>query len=140
MKSYQSEIDNYLEMFRRGEVDCAFHGLLEMDGDVIPELQDTFQAEKDNEIKGFLLEVIWQYRDKSVIPFLGEALRDPEPVVWRQALDGLVTHASQAALDVLQQARTCDLTVNREKDGFSFGVEEAIEQVKVEIEKTSQVV
>jgi HEAT repeat protein len=135
MKRYKSEIGRYVEMFRRGETECAFHGLLEMDRDVIPELEDTFQTEKDNKIKEFLVEVIWQYRDKSVIPFLGEALYDSEPIVWRQALDGLVTLASQAALDVLQQARACEITVNRKKDGFLIWIEEAIEQVEAEIKK-----
>lgn len=37
------------------------------------------------------IEVIWQYRDKTSVPVLASALREPHPEVLRHALDGLVT-------------------------------------------------
>src|SRR3954447_19411695 len=109
MQRFAPQIAYYLEMFRSGDADNAFHGLLEIDRDILPELMEVFRSERDIRVRELLVEVIWEYRERSVIPFLGEALSDIEPRIWRQALNGLVTLASPAALDVLRAARTRQL-------------------------------
>jgi len=130
MQRFASEIEYYLEMFRRGNADNAFHGLLELDQDVLPELMEVFRATRKARIREMLVNVIWEYREKSVIPFLGEALRDSEPRVWRQGLDGLVTLASPEALDVLRAARTYEFSTKRDTERFRRWLEEAIEQAE----------
>lgn len=132
MQGFAEQIDYYLEMFRRGDVEDAFHGLLEIDREILPELIDVFRVSKDVSVREFLVEVIWEYREKSVIPFLGEALRDSEPRVWRQALNGLVALASSAALDVLQAARIQEFPKRRDNENFHRWLEEAIEQAETE--------
>jgi len=106
MPAYSAQIDCFLQRFREGHRADAFFGLLEMDHDVLPELMAAFRAERDAQVRAFIVEVIWRHRQQSVTPLLGEALRDSEPTVWRQALDGLVSLASPAALEVLRAART----------------------------------
>ncbi len=139
MQRFASQIAYYLEMFRRGDADNAFHGLLEIDRDILPELMAVFRLERDVGLRELLVEVIWEYRERSVIPFLGEALSDSEPRIWRQALNGLAVMASPAALDVLRAARTQEFRTQRETEGFRRSLEEAIEQVgRVQIVGTTK--
>jgi hypothetical protein len=128
MQRFTPQITYYLEMFRSGDGNHALHGLLEMDRDVLPELMEVFRSERDIGVRELLVGVIWEYRERSVIPFLGEALSDPEPRIWRQALNGLVALASPAALEVLRAARTRQLPTQHGTEEFRRWLEEAIEQ------------
>src|SRR5262245_58891265 len=107
-----------------------------MDHAVLPDLISAFHAESDTEVRAFLVEIIWQHRQPSVIPFLGEALFDSDPNVWRQALDGLVALASPASLDVLQAARARQFPRQCEA-AFRRWLDEAIEQVEAEAHRWS---
>src|SRR6267378_3280776 len=69
-----SPVAYYLEMFRKGDTDNAFHGLLEINRDILPELMAVFRVERNVGVRELLVEVIWEYREQSVIPFLAEAL------------------------------------------------------------------
>ena len=130
MHRFGEQIAYYSEMFHHGNVDDSFHGLLELDRDILPELMAVFRQEQDAEVRELLVEVIWQYRDSSVIPFLGEALSDPDPRVWRQALDGLVALASPAGLDILHMARARRFPTVRETKEFCHWLEDAIDQAE----------
>jgi hypothetical protein len=126
MKSYAAQIADCLGAWRQGDPDgsAAWHTLVEMDDAAVPELIGVFKAESDASVREFLVEVIWQHREPSTIAFLGQALNDPEPVVWQQALDGLVTLASPAALRVLYATR------DSAAGDFRSWIEEAIRQVE----------
>ena len=132
MGRFAQQIDYYLEMFRQGNSENAFHGLLELDHDILPELIAVFRGEQDIALRELLLEVIWQYREHSVVPLLGEALRDTQPRIWRQALNGLVALASPEALDILRAARTQQFPTARETEEFRHWLNEAIEQAATE--------
>ena len=71
--------------------DDAFHTLIEADKSIIPLLIQQFTTRASGADRARIIEVIWQHRDKTSIPVLASALRDPHPDVWRHALDGLVT-------------------------------------------------
>jgi hypothetical protein len=135
MQRFAPQIDYYLEMFRSGDTDNAFHGLLEIDSDILPELIQVFRASHDLGVRELLVEVIWEYRDHSVLPFLGEVLFDSEPGIWRQALNGLVTLASPAALDALRAARAREFPRQRETEEFRRWLEEAIAQAETKAQK-----
>jgi hypothetical protein len=130
MDKFSSQVACYLDRLRHGDRDTAFFGLLEIEDDALPELTAACRAEPDGEIRAFLVEVIWQHGCPSVIPFLGEALQDPDPRVWKEAIDGLVTMASQAALKALQSARGRDFQQQRDTDEFCAWLKEAIEQIE----------
>ncbi len=135
MPQFTQQIACYLEMFRRGDTDNAFHGLLEIDRDILPELMETFRRERGIDLREMLIEVIWEYRDRSVIPFLGEVLLDSEPRIWQQALNGLVALACPAALDALRAARSREFPKPRETEEFRRWLEEAIEQAEMEAQR-----
>jgi hypothetical protein len=130
METTAQQITDYIERFRRGDRDGAFFSLLEMEHGILPQLMEVFRHELDGRVREFLVEVIWQHRQPSVIPFLGEALHDSEPLVWRQALDGLVTMASPASLETLRNVRP------RQQIGeLRLWLDEAIYQVESEISR-----
>jgi len=130
MGDHAFQMSDYLQWLREGRREEAFFALLEMDHGVLPELIAAFRAEPDHQVRAFIVEVVWQHRQPSVIPFLGEALCDSEPAVWQQAMDGLVSLGSPAALGVLRSARTRQFRRPRDADSFLASLEEAIAQVE----------
>jgi hypothetical protein len=130
MQTFAPQIAYYLHEFRHGDNENAFHRLVEMDHEILPHLIAAFRVEKDARVREFLVEVIWQHRQQSVIPFLGEVLFDSDPRVWKEALNGLVVLASPAALDALRAARTRQFRQQRETIEFCRWLEEAIEQAE----------
>jgi hypothetical protein len=128
--SYQTAIKYYLERFQSGEYDAAFFGLLEQNKEILPHLMDAYKAEVKADIRCFLVEVIWQHRDPTVVPFLDEVLDDENPKVWKQALDGLVALASPSARQVLSKAQA---RLHHRKDMETW-LHEALEQVDETLE------
>jgi hypothetical protein len=135
MQRFARQIAYYLEVFRRGDADNSFHGLLEIDRDILPELIQVSRTEQETSVREFLVEVICEYREPSMMPFLREALSDTEPRIWRQALNGLVAQASPAALEILRAARARHFLTQRETIEFREWLEEAIEQAEAEAQK-----
>jgi len=111
--------------------------LLDASHETLPELAAAFRDEPDSEMRAFIVEVIWQHRQPSAIPFLGQALHDADPRVWKEALDGLVTLASPAALDALRSARNRHLPTARQTVEFRGWVDEAIGQVESELARNA---
>jgi len=131
MNTFGEEVTHYLQRFRGGHTDDAFHGLLELDHAVLPELEAQFRTARAPEVRRFLLEVIWQHRQQSVIPLLGEALLDADHRVWREALDGLVALGSPRSVAALRAVR-----VQRDDEQFRRWVDEAIEQAEEQAQRS----
>ena len=124
------EIRTVLEKFRRGDKESAFFELLEMPGDALPKLIEVFRSERKPAFRAFLVKVAWERRDRSAIPFLGEALMDSKEQVWQEALDGLVTLASAETLEILHRARSREFSKESDRKRFRLWLDEAIEQVQ----------
>jgi len=129
-------ITSGLELAKAGHREAAFHGLFELGEAAIPRLAEAYRAESDPAVRSLLVEVVWQLRSHSSIDFLGEALQDPNPEVWQEALDGLVTLASPAALRILESTRD-RRAASQEEDGGDFRewIEGAIEDVRGRIDE-----
>jgi len=78
-----------LELARSGHREAAFRALFDLGEAALPRLAEAYRAGDDADVRSLLVEVIWQLRSPASIDILGEALQDPAPVVWKQALDGL---------------------------------------------------
>jgi hypothetical protein len=89
----------------------------------LPSMQEAYRCEVDPDVRSTLVRSIWEHRQQSTIPFLGEALHDPDPEVWKAALDGLVALASSEASRVLR------VSTESIADERSSWIQEAIEQV-----------
>jgi HEAT repeat protein len=125
-------INSCLELAKAGHREAAFRRLLDLGEEAIPRLAEAYRAESDPGVRNLLVEVIWQLRSPSSIEFLGEALQDPNPEVWKQALDGLATLASPESLQILESARD---RVGVVDDDFRSWVEGAIEDVSGRIDE-----
>jgi HEAT repeat protein len=99
-----SATDDYLQMARCGSYEAAFHGLIDLGPQVIPSLVQAYRSETDPFVRALIVEVVWQHRCPSALDLLLAALDDPHPSVWKQALDGLVAHASPEAEQRLRSA------------------------------------
>ncbi len=129
MNASDDSLEFYLRKLRDGQFDDAFHGLIEMDHSVLPKLIEAFKGEADANVRAELINIIWNHRQNETISFLGEALRDESPKVWRNALDGLVTLGSGEALRTLKDAMTRPFNNVEEGDEFRRWLVEAIDQV-----------
>jgi len=94
-----------LERMRQGAWEDAFFRLIEAHPAVLPVLIEAFAKDENREIRALIVECIWQHRRPETIGFLAEVLRDPEPAVWKAALDGLVSIGGSEAIRALQAFR-----------------------------------
>jgi hypothetical protein len=100
-----AQVEYYLNRARNGEHDTAFFGLIELPDDLLPDLERAYHDEPDPGIRSLIVEAVWQHRLPSSVDFLARALDDPNPEVWKQALDGLVTLSSPGSRSVLEMAK-----------------------------------
>ncbi|NTV80622.1 MAG: HEAT repeat domain-containing protein [Candidatus Aminicenantes bacterium] len=104
---YSAEfIEQYIERLReaRGPIEeCS--PLEDLDAQTLPILLEYAMSEQDEDVRAYLVEVIWEYRRPEFIPFLAKMLNDPSKKVWKTALDGLVCIGTDETLTALKTAR-----------------------------------
>ena len=86
------------------EREGAFHRLLEGGVDALPHLVLAFKEAEEPSVRAQIVEVIGQTRVPAATEILATALKDRAPVVWKAALDGLVTVGGPMAATVLDSA------------------------------------
>lgn len=110
-----------------GSDENAYHTLMEADDDIVPLLMEHYAAVLDGEHRARIIEVIWQHRLSTTIPFLATALNDEHPDVWKRALDGLVTIGGNESRRVLKECLARIVS----DDERSIWIAEAIDQIKL---------
>jgi HEAT repeat protein len=131
MSANTDALSEYLELMRTGDWEQAFFGLLDLGNEVVPLLIAEAARAENKPIRAGLVEVIWQHRDARSIEFLGQALSDPEPEVWKQALDGLVAIGGEQATVWLKTAQE-RLARGEIRNGLSAEwISEALEQLGI---------
>ena len=104
MASPAEIVSDYLALYRTGNAEDSFHGMLDHGELIIPDLirayDDAWDAPGSGEIQVFILEVVSALRSSGAAWFLRRELRRSEPPVWKAALDGLVIIG---AVDDLEQ-------------------------------------
>lgn len=120
----------YLELMLNGHADDAFFSLIEADPAVLPVLIEAFAKDENHPIRAQIVQCIWHHRRQETISFLAEVLNDPEPCVWKEALDGLVAIGSAEASQAVQAART-RIPAERARRGITIEwIDEALEQLR----------
>jgi hypothetical protein len=100
----------------------------------LPHFIAAIKEERDPRRRSRLIRVVWQFRDRSALPILAEALQDPDEQVWRDTLDGIVTLGGDQALQLLHDAQRAMLGVGEPLAVTKRSwIEEAIEQVQADI-------
>lgn len=110
---YSAEfVAQYIERLRKEGPPDGCSPLEEVDPQV---LQPYAISEPDEDVRAYLVEVIWEHRRSDSAPFLARMLNDPSKKVWKVALDGLALLGLpvlegglgiDAALVALKAART----------------------------------
>ena len=118
----------HLDRLEGAEAENAFHSLIEAPKEAVPLLIEAYQQETLFSTRAVIVEIIWQFRDPTTVPFLATALRDDSEEVWKQALDGLVTIGGGIALEALRSEKS-SLPVTSKKVEW---IDEAIKQIQQE--------
>lgn len=108
----------------------AWFALVEAPDEIVPLLVTAFRSESDALIRSTILKIVWQRRDPTKTSVLGEGLQDASPLVWKEALDGLVTIGGPESLSAIEAAYSRHFDC--EKDGRQFRefLDEALEQLR----------
>jgi hypothetical protein len=101
----------------------AWHWLQECGPAALPHLYAAFRRSTDTAMRSVLVELAWQTRSSQALPFLAEALADHQPVVWKEALDGLVALGGEPARRILREAK---VVAEAEKANW---IDEALQQL-----------
>ena len=120
----------YLARLRDEDAEDAFFGLIEAGPAVLPALIDAYGRDENRDIRGRIVECVWQLRGPEAIGFLADRLLDPDPGVWQQALNGLVALGGPGALRALQTVRS-GLPAGQPRSGITAEwIDEAVEQIR----------
>ena len=123
-------VDHYLREWDSRGWAAAYHALIELGPDVLPLLQERLSETGDAARRAALVQVARQMRSALALPLFEAALRDPEPAVWKEALDGLVVLASPAAVAVLAEALAQEPPGGAEEEDWRAWVREALDQAR----------
>jgi HEAT repeat protein len=96
---------------------------------ILPILGRHLKEEHDAEVRERIIEIIGQHRVPSAIPILAEALFDEFPLVWKKALDGLVTLDRPECMQAIEAARNRFFRRAKDSEYFQEWVDEAIQQL-----------
>lgn len=102
MRNLQEYVDDYVPQLSGPKANDAWHSLVEAG----PAAVKAFDAVRDPDVMISLVRVISEYRSAEAVPFFETLLRDRDAEIWKAALDGLVMTGGNAALDVLDVARS----------------------------------
>ena len=120
---------HYLADWGSGEWAHAFHRLIELGPTALPYLQARFEQSSDAALRAELVEIAYQQRTAEALPLLAKALKDPSARVWKTALDGLVSLASDEAVQLLEEALRLPLA-RSDAEEYRAWVQEALDQAR----------
>jgi HEAT repeat protein len=123
-------VEHYLLEWDSSAWASAYHSLIELGPQVLPELTRRFAESREIAFRAALVGLARNIRSADALPLLDRALQDESPVVWKEALDGLVTLASPTSVRLLEEAldRTPPGDVSVEE--WISWVQEALQQAR----------
>jgi hypothetical protein len=91
MPDYRKIISDCVALHDSGRCEDAFHGLIDHGVEVVPDLIWAYEDADGPDTKALLIDVVSYLRMPDAAGFLCHALRQEDPVIWKSALDGLVS-------------------------------------------------
>jgi hypothetical protein len=127
-----SDLDQFAAYYleRLEDDEDAWFALVKAPFAIMPLLAAAFRSETDAGKRATILNVICQRRDPSTIPLLGEALHDSSPLVWRQAIDGLVATSGPESISTIEAARSRKFSRDSLQREFHEFLDEALQQLR----------
>ena len=127
-------VEHYLREWDSSGWASAYHSLVELGPQVLPEMEKALATSRDRTFRGALVELARQLHSEDALPLFAAALRDPSPEVWKAALDGLVDLASPASLLLLEEAAEREPPGRTDVPEWEAWVREALQQARAEFE------
>lgn len=129
-----SDIDEllnfYVEQLGHQNNEDAFHSLLEFEGNILPSLFERYEQQDDADVKANLIEIVWRRKqDQQILQFLSKAANDTNPIIWKAAIDGIVSIGGHEALKLLKDI---DRQVESSKNKHEW-IAEAITQIEEQL-------
>lgn len=106
----------------------AYHRLLEIDPSNVSHLIDAYTLETNPRIQETLIEIIGEHRRLTDVEFFGQALRSPNPALWKAALDALVKINNVRCIQVLSAVKSEMQDKVDSSDKLEW-IEEGIQQI-----------
>jgi len=138
MREIVALVEHYLREWDSSGWASAYHRLIELGPQVLPELEKKVGASRDRRFRAALVELAGQLHSEDALPLFATALRDPSPGVWKAALDGLVALASPASLLVLEEAAQREPPGDVDLPEWEAWVREALQQARAGFEARGQ--
>jgi len=130
MQSFSDKVEYYRKRLSGKDSENAFHALIEFGAAATAQLVAHFRQEPDEQVRGAIVDIVAQCRDRPTIGFFSEALEDPSPEVWNAAIDALVSLGTDSARSVLQASGDKEeVRDSGQRSGFCELVKEAILQI-----------
>ena len=104
MREVVALVEHYLREWGSSGWAGAYHSLIELGPQVLPELEARFEASNDTALRAALLEVARHMHSPAALAIFARGLKDEAPAVWKEALDGLVDLANPGAVALLEEA------------------------------------
>ena len=134
MREIVALVEHYLREWDSSGWANAYHSLVELGPQVLPELEKQLATSRDTAFRAALVELARQLHSEDALPLFAAALRDPSPDVWKAALDGLVALASPASLLLLEEAAEREPPGRTDFREWEAWVREALQQARAEFE------
>jgi HEAT repeat protein len=97
-------VEHYLREWKSSGWADAYHSLIELGPQVLPELEARLETSSDAALRAALLEVARHMHSPAALAMFAHGLKDATPAVWKEALDGLVDLANPEAVALLEEA------------------------------------
>jgi HEAT repeat protein len=95
----EDEFQYYID---RIMVEDSFFSLIKAGPEILPKLETQFNKESFPDRRAAITRIIGEYRNSTSLGFLSRALSDPTDIVWKEALDGLVTIGGEEARKIMR--------------------------------------
>ena len=134
MRAMAALVEHYLREWDSSGWASAYHSLVELGPQVLPELEKQLAMSRDRTFRIALVELARQLHSDDALRLFAAALRDASPEVWKAALDGLVDLASPASLLLLEEAAEREPPGRTAFQEWEAWVREALQQARAEFE------
>jgi HEAT repeat protein len=131
MREIPALVEHYLLEWDSPGWAPAYHSLVELGPKVLPALERRFAESRDRIFRAAIVELAREFHSVDSLPLFAAALRDAAPVVWKEALDGLVDLASLESIALLEEALRQDPPGRTPSTEWKSWLAEALEQARL---------
>jgi hypothetical protein len=124
----KERVDYYLNELCGENADDAFHSLLEAPDKAVPFIIEGYTKLTDSEVRATVIKILAERKGRLIMPFFERALQDQDELVWKAALNALVSIGAGEPLSILLRTKSRLKILGDDK--FMRWLDEAIEELE----------